>query len=117
LPYTATDNKGQRLGERNGARLPANYTVDMRFNKDFDMKFPGASQLSFFVEVDNLFNKKNVLNVYTNTGRPDNDGQILGTSVAINNPELIGYYNQLYDHDPQNFSPPRTIRLGMEYSF
>jgi len=117
LPYTATDSKGSRLGERNEDRLPANITVDMRFNKDFGFGKTGSYLMSFFVEVDNLFNKKNVLGVYTNTGRPDNDGEILGTSVALNNPQEIGYYNFLYDHDPQNFAPPRTIRLGMELNF
>ncbi len=117
LPYTATDNKGSRLGERNEARLPANYTVDMKFNKDFGIARTGKYMVSFFVEVDNLFNRKNVLGVYTNTGRPDNDGEILGTSVALNNPDEIGYYNFLYDHDPQNYAPPRTVRLGLEMSF
>ncbi len=117
LPYTRTDSKGSRLGERNADRLPANYTVDMRFNKDFGLGKTGRYLMSFFVEVDNLFNRKNVLGVYTNTGRPDNDGEILGTSVALNNPNEIGYYNHLYDHDPQNFAPPRTIRLGLEYNF
>ncbi len=73
--------------------------------------------MSFFVEVDNLFDRKNVMNVYTNTGRPDNDGEILGQSVALSNPDEIGYYNFLYDHDPQNFSAPRTVRLGMELNF
>jgi len=117
LPYTATDSKGIRLGERNEARLPANNTVDMRFNKDFSVGFGHKSILSLFIEVDNLFNNRNVLNVYTNTGRPDNDGNLLGTSVAISNPEEIGYYNNLYDHDPQNYSPPRTIRMGLEFGF
>jgi hypothetical protein len=73
--------------------------------------------MSFFVEVDNLFDKRNILGVYSNTGRPDNDGEILGTSVALSNPDEIGYYNHLYDHDPQNFAPPRTVRLGMELNF
>ncbi len=117
LPYTATDNKGGRLGERNEARLPSNFTVDMKFNKDFGIAGTRKDQLSLFVEVDNLFNRRNVLNVYTNTGRPDNDGEILGTSVALSNPDVISYYNRLYDHDPQNFAPPRTIRLGLDLSF
>ena len=117
LPYTATDSKGSRLGERNEARLPANFTADMRFNKDIGFGKTERYLMSFFVEVDNLFDRKNVLSVYTNTGRPDNDGEILGVGVAISNPDEIGYYNHLYDHDPQNFSAPRTIRLGMEFNF
>lgn len=117
LPYTATDSKGGRLGERNESKIPTNYTVDMRFNKDFGLGKVGSYKMSFFAEVDNLFDRKNVLDVYTNTGRPDNDGNILGPSVALSNPGDIGYYNLLYDHDPQNYSAPRTVRLGMELNF
>lgn len=117
LPYTATDSKGSRLGERNSSRVSPNYTVDMRFNKDIGIGKSSSYMMGFFLEVDNLFNKRNILNVYTNTGRPDNDGEILGTSVAVNNPQQISFYNRLYDHDPQNFTPPRTIRMGIELSF
>jgi len=52
LPYTPTDANGNRLGDRNEARLPANYTVDMRFNKD--IRLISSYLMSFFVEVDNL---------------------------------------------------------------
>ena len=116
LPYTRTDNKGNRLGERNEARLPANHTVDMKFNKDFGLGKVGSSLISIFVEVDNLFNKKNVLNVYTNTGRADNDGNRIGAGVALS-AAAINYYDTLFDRDPQNYSPPRTIRMGMELNF
>ncbi|MCH7690747.1 MAG: TonB-dependent receptor [candidate division Zixibacteria bacterium] len=116
LPYTSTDNKGSRLGERNEARLPSNYRVDMRFNKEISFGAFNSRSMSFFVEVDNLFNKKNILGVYTNTGRPDNDGNAIGAGLALDAND-ISFYDNLYDHDPQNFSPPRTIRTGIEFSF
>lgn len=117
LPYTPTDPFGNRFGERNEGRLPANYTVDMRFSKDFNIG--GASQvLSLFTEVDNLFDRRNVINVYTRTGQPDNDGQLaqisLGTAEVQSS---LSRLDRLYDHDPQNYSPPRTIRFGLEYNF
>ena len=114
LPYTPTDVNGNRLGERNEGRLPANYTVDMRFNKDFGL-FRGQV-LSFFVEVDNLFNERNVLNVYSRTGVADNDGVTTGAGLSLDQNQ-VRHYDQLYDHDPQNFNPPRTIRTGLEFSF
>ncbi len=116
LPYTSTDNKGARLGERNEARLPSHFTVDMRINKDISIGSSNSRQFSFFVEVDNLFNSKNILGVYTNTGRPDYDGNVIGAGLALDADE-ISFYDSLYDHDPQNFSPPRTIRTGIEFSF
>ena len=115
LPYTATDNQGNRLGERNEGRLPASYTVDLRFAKNFGLSAQNM-RLSFFVEVDNVFDKRNVIDLYSNTGLPDNDGVRPGESLALDQ-EALDRYNTLYDHDPQNFSPPRTIRTGFEVNF
>ncbi len=116
LPYSPTDNTGNRLGERNEARLPAHYTVDLRVNKDFRFGGGNGQRLSLFVEVDNLFDRRNVVDLYTNTGLPDNDGTQPGAGLALNQEEL-DYYDRLYDHDPQNYSPPRTIRTGLEFHF
>ncbi len=115
LPYTMTDVDGNRLGDRNAGRLPAYHTVDMRFNKDFRL-MKGGSTLSFFVEVDNLFDRRNVINVYSLTGRADDDGFNQTASLALSQDEL-DEYDALYDHDPQHFSPPRTIRTGLELHF
>ena len=115
LPYTKSDSKGTRLGERNEGRLPAYSSVDMRFNKDFTL---GRNDylLSFFVEIENLFDRRNVLAVYPSTGLPDDDGNRNTTGLALDQQQL-DELNRLYDQDPQNFSAPRTVRLGMEYRF
>ncbi|UCE23354.1 MAG: TonB-dependent receptor [Candidatus Zixiibacteriota bacterium] len=115
LPYTLRDIDGNRLGDRNGGRLPAYYTVDMRFNKDFYLG-SGNYILSLFVEADNVFNRRNVIDVYSLTGRPDYDGINHTATLALSADELEKY-DRLYDHDPQNFSPPRTIRAGLELHF
>ncbi len=115
LPYTLTDINGLRLGDRNAGRLPSNYTVDMRLNKDF--RFAMNNYLvTFFVEVDNLFNRQNVVQVYPLTGRPDNDGTAPSASLATEQ-QAINHWDALYDKDPQNYSPPRTIRTGLEFNF
>jgi len=113
LPYTPTDAFGNRLGERNEARLPATFTVDTRLNKDFNFS---AYQAVFFLEVDNLFDRRNVLNVYSRTGQPDDDGQQSEASLATN-ADLAERLDTLYDLDPQNYSTPRTMRLGVELHF
>ncbi|UCD64633.1 MAG: TonB-dependent receptor [Candidatus Zixiibacteriota bacterium] len=115
LPYTLTDVDGNRLGERNEGRLPAYYTVDMRFNKDFRFA-RGQYVLSLFVEADNVFDRRNIIDVYSLTGRPDYDGSIPTATLALS-AEDLQKYDALYDHDPQNFSPPRTVRAGLEFSF
>lgn len=114
LPYTKTDALGNRLGDRNESRLPSNYTVNMRFNKDFYLS--KARLLTFFVEVDNLFDRKNVLDVYSRTGAPDDDGESPSTGL-VTDTEALDMYDQLFDHDPSNFSVPRTVRMGFEFRF
>ncbi len=115
LPYTKTDRDGRRLGERNEARLPAAYSVDMRFNKDF--AFVGKDRLlTVFLEIENLLDRRNVLDVYTRTGSPDDDAELAGQGLELSTSDL-GRYNKLFDHDPLNFSAPRTIRTGLEFSF
>lgn len=116
LPYTKTDVNGNRLGERNGARLPANYTVDMRVNKDFFFSSRSDNYLTIFVEVDNLFNRLNVIDVYSETGEPDDDNNSVSAGLTLDQ-TLLDNLDYLYDHDPQNYSTPRTIRTGLEYNF
>jgi outer membrane receptor protein involved in Fe transport len=121
LPYTYTDDQGLRYGSINEGRMPSTYTVDMRFNKDVFLT--GNSMfLSFFVEITNLLDKRNVVDVYTNTGEPDNNGRRYEdtadpdgagplTAADVNN------YYKLIAEDPQNYSAPRTVRLGLEFNF
>jgi hypothetical protein len=115
LPYTPIDTDGSPLGERNEGRLPANYTVDLRFNKDFPLG-SGNQLLSFFVEVDNVFDRRNVIDVYARTGEPDDNGSSITASQGQSQAEF-DYFDRLYDHDPQNYSKPRTVRTGLEFTF
>ncbi|MFQ5452653.1 MAG: TonB-dependent receptor domain-containing protein [Candidatus Zixiibacteriota bacterium] len=115
LPFTLTDVDGNRLGDRNEGRLPVNYTVDMRFNKNFKMN-GGRYELSFFAEVDNLFNRRNVINVYNLTGRADYDAYT-PTATLSTSQEEINKWDRLFDNDPQNYSRSRTIRTGLEFNF
>ncbi|MCB2231287.1 TonB-dependent receptor [bacterium] len=115
LPYTKTDVNGNRINERNDSRLPANYRVDMRLNKDFYIG-KGDNFLTLFIEVDNLFNRRNILNVYSSTGRPDYDSYTPQGGLALDSQQLADL-DRLYDHDPLNFSLPRTVRIGTEFNF
>jgi outer membrane receptor protein involved in Fe transport len=121
LPYTVTDNLGNQMGGINEGRMPSNYSVDFRFNKDIYLRGQNTF-LSLFVEIDNLFNRRNILNVYSNTGLADYDGRYYEQTA---DPDGSGPYtaedvNRLYRlmaNDPQNFSSPRTMRVGMEINF
>jgi outer membrane receptor protein involved in Fe transport len=121
MPYTLTNAQGQRYGSINGGRMPATYSMDVRFNKDIFIKRSDAF-FSFFVEVTNLFDRLNTINVYTNTGRPDYDGQSYNDTVDPDGAgpltvEDVNNYHRLIANDPQNFSAPRRVRVGLEFNF
>ena len=62
---------------------------------------------SIFADIRNLFNRKNVLAVYTRTGKPDDPGpDYVGT----------GYYSDSYDRW-HYYSDPRSINLGIRVYF
>lgn len=116
LPYTPTDQRGNRLGERNEGRLPARYSVDMRMNKTFTLSGSKNRSVDFFVEINNLFNRRNAIDVYSRTGQAYTDGSRPGSGYASNQQEL-DHLDKIYDNDPQNYSPPRSIRTGVEFKF
>jgi len=100
LPYTPTDARGKHLGEVNSARKPWIGSVNVRINKDFH--FFGFKQI-LYADVWNLFDKRNVLQVFTSTGKPDESA----------NPNSSGEDQ----HRPHWIGPPRQIELGMQVVF
>ncbi len=120
MPYTRTDEQGMRLGGLNEGRMPATYRVDMRFDKDFYPFSGKTSKLRFFVEVNNLLDRRNVVNVYSRTGLADIDGYNFGLSYdppGDATPEDVNDIRRLLAKDPQNFDTPRSIQWGLEWIF
>lgn len=122
MPYTKTDDQGNRLGALNEGRMPATYRVDLKFNKDFYLFPQKQVHLSFFTEVVNLFDRRNVLRVYSNTGKPDDDGYHYELTVDPDGDgpltaDDVNRYYRLLAKDPQNYDAPRTVRWGIQFVF
>ena len=122
MPYTKTDNDGNRIGLLNEGRMPSTYTVDLKLNKDFYISKSSNSFVSLFVEVENLFDRRNVINVYSNTGEPDDDGRDRSLVLDPDGPGPLttSDVNRVWDllaQDPQNYDTPRRIRWGLEFIF
>ncbi len=122
MPYTKTDYQGNRLGALNEGRMPATYRVDLKFNKDFYLFKEKQTRLSFFTEVVNLLDRRNILHVYSNTGKPDDDGYHYELTVDPDGDgpltvEDANRYYRLLAKDPQNYDAPRTVRWGIEFIF
>lgn len=100
LPYSPTDARGRLLDERNSGRRPWTGTLDMRVSKQFTL-----SRLRFevFSDVTNVFDKRNVITVFTTTGSPYSSA-------------LPGI-SQEYQDRPYFFGPPRHVELGFQMEF
>lgn len=116
LAFTKTDVAGNRLGTLNGERMPYTLRFDLRFNKNFYFSRESRSFLSCFIEVENLFDRRNVVEVYTASGEPDDDARL---ALNVNSPdyEQEKYLYDLLAKDPQHYDHPRQIRVGMEFNF
>jgi hypothetical protein len=117
FPYTpsrattigGTFNEGNDL-EPNSGRAPSTQTVNAIFQKRFRV---GAVQYGAFVRVSNLFDTKNCVQVFPNTGtcesglrdfrnrRVGNFGE--STSTNIDQPEFIGARRSIFTGLSLNF--------------
>jgi len=130
-PYTKSskvlgfDQRGPIKGSINGARLPWQFLLNFRIDKDFNFALNKRKTGTFnvYLEIQNLLNTKNVTVVYPATGSPNDDGYLTAPEWqnAINeqtDPQSYrDYYSIRYDETPYNYSSPRTIRLGVMFNF
>ncbi len=138
-PYTPEDLRGNKLGDENSARMPGWWSVNMNASRQVKI---GPAKLVLSALVDNLFNTKQVINVYSTTGEPDNHGdpepsltQFGFLSIAstryspqsdynhdgiITPPEMKTAYMAArsdYYLDPTYYNGPFRIRLGVGLGF
>jgi outer membrane receptor protein involved in Fe transport len=100
LPYSPTDARGRLTDERNSARLPWFGSLDVRANKEFHWS---GLNLNMFLDVTNVFDRRNVLAVFATTGSP--------TATL-----LPGTSEEARDR-PHWFGQPRHFEAGVEIGF
>ncbi len=105
-PYTKLNIGGQPVGEINSERGPSFWRADLRFQKDFMLKDyfgdgAGNMAISFFVDVNNLFNRTAIVGFYTRTGDPDDDG------VSFSRP--VDYFGPTSFYKESNFGIAETF--------
>ena len=133
-PYTKSSRIYQLGGQRqiqgsiNGARLPWQFRIDARVDKDFNLKAnkqDGNDRPMYFnlyLRVNNVLDSKNIMGVYSATGNPDDDGFLAASEYQnqINSQLDPQAYRDLYAiriNSPFNYSLPRMIRLGVSFNF
>ncbi len=132
-PYTKYSKpvNGAIVGSLNGSRKPWRTNISMRLDRDIRIKLANAKEdgrkerygyMNVYLDVSNLLNAQNVLSVYSYTGNPDDDGfmNFSDYQSQINTQNDVEAYRNYYAmiiNSPYNYSLPRTIRLGVQFSF
>jgi hypothetical protein len=132
-PYTQSENVigvytggGTYLldGTINGSRLPWQFRIDTRIDRDIQVSSNPDSRayLNVYLQVLNLLNTRNIISVYPATGTPDDDGFLTAPEwqSSIETSLDPAAYRDLYAlrmNSPFNYSVPRQIRLGVIFNF
>jgi outer membrane receptor protein involved in Fe transport len=122
-------------GSINGSNMPWQFQCDLRIDKTFMFNFnknkkdengkAKAAKLGYltvYLDIQNLFNFKNVISVYDYTGNADDDGYLSAAAYQqqINSqiyvPSYIWYY-QMRVQNPYNYSRPFRASLGIQFGF
>jgi hypothetical protein len=119
LPYTPSTGQAEAQGQdvarvvtNNSRRRPENYTVDLRVFKNFTI---APLNLSVFLKVFNVFDRRNEIDIFTEIGRASGSVEALG----LENISGIGRVNPVesYIVRPDFYSEPREIQFGVEVNF
>ncbi|MFK7806221.1 MAG: carboxypeptidase regulatory-like domain-containing protein [Saprospiraceae bacterium] len=131
-PYTArlvpTNFGGAgTIGGINGARQPWNFTLNARADRNFTLSKPGAKRalsLNVYFRVQNLLDARNIVNVYSATGSPTDDGFLVSQVGQDQLNELsaqeAAFFTDAYSwtvQNPNNFTRPRRMYLGAIFNF
>ncbi len=122
-------------GSINGSNMPWQYQADLRIDKTFMFNFNKNKKdengktkaakmgyLTVYVDIQNLFNFKNIISVYDYTGNADDDGYLSAAAYQqqINNqvyvPSYVWYYTMRVQN-PYNYSRPFRASLGIQFGF
>ncbi|MCE1189584.1 MAG: TonB-dependent receptor [Ignavibacteria bacterium] len=101
LPYTFNPARALFVPEANNSRLPYTLTFDLYARKEFKTSL---ATIGVYFDVRNLFDRKNVISVYSDTGLPDRSTD----KSPKNTPD--------FQQDPTNYASPRTIYFGVDFN-
>ena len=111
-------------GSLYGSRLPWQFRVNAKLNKEFTIKWSdkNKSYINVYVQVQNLLDAKNIIQVYRATGNPEDDGYLTSAAAqnaieSQNDPDSFRYLYSLAVNNPSHYSLPRMWRAGLSIEF
>ncbi len=118
------NNRSTLEGSLNGSRLPWQFRISAKINKEFEIKWSDkkSSNVNVYVQIQNLLDAKNIISVYRATGNPGDDGYLTSSAAqnaidAQNSPDAFRYLYSLAVNNPNNYSLPRMVRAGLSFQF
>ena len=125
-PYTKAFSNSQAtiVGSYRGARLPWGFYFNIVVDKMWPIQV--GKRTTFIkadITVNNLFDIRNVLDVFSVTGNPEDNGYLTDPEMqqVINAYLDPTAYRDIYTITHQNgtwnYSSPRTIRVSVSYNF
>ena len=113
-----------------GNRLPWTYRIDLRLDKNFTLggkvrEEGGKSRVygfNVYLLLLNALNTQNIMGVYRYTGLPEDDGFLSsdsGEQFTVTQIDPTAFVSQYLARlaNPNNYSIPRRIRLGILFNF
>lgn len=122
------DGSGFR-GAINGSRLPWNFNVDIRLDKNISLaKGNNPLDLNIYLRIQNLFNTENIIGVYRGSGDAKDDGYLksdkgaaeINSVITSYGEDYVEYFINQYNYrviNPDNFTVPRRIFVGAILEF
>jgi hypothetical protein len=106
---------GTGTGEINNEEAPSTLRVDLKVDRAIPV---GGADVKVFLEVQNLFDTRNVRGVWPVTGLPNDDGYLSTARGQNAYPSELSQamYGWRIDNEG-NYGIPRTTRLGVRLTF
>ncbi|WP_456407691.1 TonB-dependent receptor [Caldithrix abyssi] len=105
-PYTPVI--GNVAGETNSERGPWNLTTNFNFRRFFNV---GDFRLIFGIRVQNLFDWKNPIDIYPETGKADDPGPRINELIEM------GWFSRTLWDQPYRYGRRRQIDFSLEIAF
>lgn len=117
------------IGQINGSSKPWAFRSNLRIDKNLALEWgkdegegKKTARLNIYLQVLNLFNTKNIINVYNYTGAANDDGYLTSTQAAatLDRANNAVAYTDMYMirmNAPGNYSLPRQVRIGLLFEF
>ena len=125
-PYTKQYSNSQAtiVGGYRGARLPWGFYFNVVADKVWNLNVgKRVTQLRAAITVNNLFDIRNIVNVFPVTGNPEDNGYLTDpeSQQVINaylDPQAYrDIYTIILRNGTWNYCSPRTIKVGLTYMF